>query len=102
MQVKNYKPINKGALVGRFDLYIDTMKLTIRDCTYMQTANSEWVGYPSREYTDTATNTKKYFSFILFDNDIKESVQKKILPLLKKEKNVLSNNKEQISDELPF
>lgn len=86
MDILNYRHINKGCVVGVFDLKIEDTDIpgfTLRDCTHFKKNNSEWVSTPSRQYDKDGE--KKYFEFGFFPEATqKQEFQRKALNLIKK------------------
>lgn len=50
MEIQNYKEINKGCLIGRFDVKISECGLTIRGCSYFEKEGKRWIGMPGERY----------------------------------------------------
>lgn len=70
MEVKNYKSISKGCLLGKFDIEIKEWGgLTIMDCTLFQKDEKRWITLPSREY-QTKDGQKKHFGLVKFSPEI--------------------------------
>ena len=59
--VLNYKPFQRGSILGFFDLRYHG--LTIKGCRLMTGANGFWFSFPQREGKDEAGNVK-YFDII--------------------------------------
>lgn len=81
-----YKSINKGSLLGYFDIFIEKMGLEIYGCTLHQKEGKRWINFPSKDYVDQKTGDKKFQSMIrfrnkdhfeLFTKQVKEAVEKK-------------------------
>jgi hypothetical protein len=62
--ISNAKLINKGALIGSFDVELPS-GLIIRSCTLFEKAGSHWISFPAREYQKQDAS-KGYFQFIAF------------------------------------
>ena len=60
MEIKNYKPIDKGCLKGRFDVTVPQWGLTLRDCALFEKEGDKWVNFPSRPYKAEDGTTKHY------------------------------------------
>lgn len=99
MQIKNFKELNKGALIAKFDLYFENMGMSIRDCAFMRSGSKEWIGMPARQYQDEM-GEKKFFAFVTFSQEKYGSFQEKCKALVKPfmELSPAPSN----SDELPF
>lgn len=82
MQIKNFKEINKGSLIAKFDIFFDKMGMSIRDCALMQSGSRQWVGMPSRQYQDEH-GEKKFYAYVVFSQEKRDSFQHKCLELLR-------------------
>lgn len=90
MEISDFKRINKGALKASFNIFIPEWGMTIRNCNYFDTSDKNWIGFPSRQYIDPDTNQKKYFSYIIFEDEVKkrlDSAAKKELEKFLRDKN---------------
>lgn len=85
MNIKNYKEINKGAVIAKFDLEFEEWGLTIRECLLLHGSKGYWVSYPSRQYEKDGE--KKYFDFVVFTKYMKNKLNVDILEKLKNELN---------------
>lgn len=65
VECMNYKPVNKGSLLGFADLFVPKMGLEIYGCTLHQKDGRRWVNFPSREFTNDQ-GEKKYMSIVRF------------------------------------
>lgn len=81
----NYKPVNKGSLLGYADLFVPKMGLEIFGCSLHQKEGRRWVNLPSKEYTNDM-GEKKYAPVVRFREKshtdafiklAKESIEKK-------------------------
>lgn len=82
MKINNFKRIDKGSIIARFDLEFDGLGLTIREYLYMRAQNgSSWVSSPCRTYSDQE-GKKKYYSYIIISDEKKEAFQRKCIELL--------------------
>lgn len=70
MRIENFKQINKGALVAKFDVIIEQWALTIRECTLFAKDGRQWVGFPARQYKD-AEGANKHFNFLYMEKEAK-------------------------------
>lgn len=50
MEIINYKQINKGCLLSRFDVKIPAWSMTIRNCSHFKKDGKEWLTLPSTTY----------------------------------------------------
>ena len=66
VECMNYKPVNKGSLLGYADLFVPKTGLEIYGCSLHQKEGRRWVNFPSKEYTDSKTGEKKYASIVRF------------------------------------
>lgn len=72
MKITDIKIIDKGAL--RVAFTVESGGLTIRDCKLFEKDGHQWIGGPSRQYTNADGETK-YFEQVKFD----DSAQSKVL-----------------------
>jgi hypothetical protein len=76
----NPKLIRKGTLVGSFDLAMPS-GLIIRGAMLFSKADSQWVNFPSKEYTD-ATGVKKYYPLLEFESrEVADKFQAAVVPI---------------------
>lgn len=99
MKIENYKQINRGAIFAKFDLYFDKMGMSIRECLLFKSGAKHWVGMPSRAYEDQE-GQKKFFQFVTFSDEKRDSFQKKCLELLQPFEDIHPTPTE--SEEIPF
>lgn len=99
MEIKDVKQINKGALKLSFS--VTTQGITIRDCKLMGGKNGDWISFPSREYTD-AEGKKKYYSYILIDENRKNEFNTKCLDLLQIHLVPDMKTNQSSNDDVPF
>ena len=52
MMAFSLRRIESGGLRGIFDLYVPHWHLTLRSCRWFANKCSEWIGLPSRQWTD--------------------------------------------------
>jgi hypothetical protein len=65
MQITNYKEVNRGFLIGRFNLHLPEFhNLIIREMTYFVKGGARWIGFPQREYEKDGE--KRYFPYLTF------------------------------------
>lgn len=60
-----YKAINKGSLLGVFNIFIPKWGVEIRNMTLCQKNGSRWVNFPSMEY-ENKQGEKKYAPYLSF------------------------------------
>jgi hypothetical protein len=66
MELMNFKTINKGCLLGKFDVKITEWGLTIRGCSYFEKEGKRWVGMPSNRI-ENKDGSIKNFDHVVFD-----------------------------------
>jgi len=69
MEISHYKAINKGALIGTFNVSFEFKpygKFTIRKMSLFRKDGQQWVSFPSEQYEKEGK--KKYFSFCIFED----------------------------------
>jgi hypothetical protein len=70
VRASEIRMVNKGALVGFFDVSVIRWGLTFKDCKLFRKDGREWVGMPSTSYTNRDGKTV-YRDIIEFsDKDI--------------------------------
>lgn len=84
MEINNYKPVNKGCLVAKFDVTIPEWGITIRDCALFEKNHEQWIGMPSRQY-QAKDGSNKSFAYVLLDEKIKARFNAACLEKLPKE-----------------
>ena len=80
MKINNVKPINKGILICRFDLELDKIGITIKECVLMNGSNGKWINFPSRQYEKDGE--KKWFSYIYMDKEKKFQLEEHAIPMI--------------------
>ncbi|NHZ84355.1 MAG: hypothetical protein GWP19_00555 [Planctomycetia bacterium] len=110
VKVERFRLINKNNLIAAFNLILENMEMTIKDCKLMQgkEPNSRWVGMPSTFYEKDGQ--KKWYELVYWSKEAKQRLQDEIMPQLEREiANATSNtNQPQIAgksvfdDEMPF
>lgn len=87
MEIINYKPVGKGALLAKFDVKISQWSLTIRDCSLLQKKDGDgkWIALPSRQY-DAKDGTKKNYGLVFFEKEMNQRFQNKCLQLIQEGK----------------
>lgn len=84
MEIQNFKPIQKGCLLGKFDIIIPEWgHLTISDCVLFSKEGKRWISLPSREF-QSKDGQKKHFSLIKFKPEVFKKLQDAALALLEK------------------
>lgn len=69
MIIRNYKPHDKGALVGFFEVTIPEFKnMTIFGCKHFVSGEKSWVGLPSREVAGKEGEQSKFWPYIRFQS----------------------------------
>ena len=84
MKIENYKIVNKGLILSKFDVNIEQWGLTIRDCTLFDKDGKQWVSMPSRQYKDNDGKTQ-YFNLIKMEEKAKERFDKAVIALIPKD-----------------
>jgi hypothetical protein len=83
MEIKNYKTIGNGCLLGKFDILIPEWGgLTIHECTVFAKDGKKWICFPSREYQ--AEGQKKYFHLVRFEQAVGKKLEASALNILEK------------------
>ena len=71
MEIVNFKKIEKGCLVARFDVYIPQWGFTIRGCSLFDKGGNRWIGMPSHK-VELDDGTTKHFEHVAFDKSIRD------------------------------
>lgn len=66
MEILNYKPINKGCLISKFDVKINEWGLTLRGCSFFQKDGKQWIGMPNSRL-ENKDGSVKNFDHVVFD-----------------------------------
>jgi hypothetical protein len=78
--ITNPKSLNKGVLIGSFDLEMPS-GLIIRDAMLFEKNGKRWVNFPSKEWTKE-DGSKGYFPLLEFaSREIGDNFQHQVLPL---------------------
>lgn len=81
MEILRYRAINKGAVVGSFDVRIPKWGVIINDCTLFEKDGRRWISFPSKPYE--SEGQKKYFPMIQFvQKDHMAKFTEAVMPLL--------------------
>jgi hypothetical protein len=95
MEIINYRPINKGALLGSFTVYVPEWGVEIKDMLHFKSGNKEWTSFPGKEYEKEGK--KKYAPYIYFRfNKASEQFSIDLLDLINKK------NIEKLEDNIDF
>ena len=70
MEIQNYKAVNKGCLVAKFDVTIPQWGLTIRDLALFEKEGKRFLGMPGRPYEKDGA--KKSYDHVVFDEASKK------------------------------
>jgi len=101
MEIKNFKTVNKGYIVGRFDLHIDEWGgLVIKDCTLFKKNETKWIAPPQKSFE--AEGKKMYSPLVSFRKEIFDKLQKKAIELIDIHLSSSSKEIEPEQLELPF
>jgi len=102
MEIENYKAVNKGFIVGKFDLLISKWGgMKICDCVYFAKAEKKWISFPCKEYINKE-GEKKYYHLIKFDSEFFQKMQCKLLEMLGKLNAVPEPVKQDETMDFPF
>lgn len=105
MEVINFRPHDKGALKGFFDLKMEGWgNLIIRGMQLFQKGDRSWVNFPSKEIEKDGE--KQWFALLRFedkeiDKRFNDQATKEALMALKNA-SAPSNPKENASENMPF
>lgn len=82
IKILNYRPMNKGHLVGYLDVEIEPWKLEVRDLTVWNKDGRAWVNMPAKKYTkdDGSQGFSEVVRFV--DSEYKENFRKAVLAAL--------------------
>lgn len=70
LKVINYIPVNKGKLLGRIDIFIQSIGLEIYDLTIFQDGGKRWFNLPQRDYVDKETGERRWIGTMRFPNEL--------------------------------
>ena len=74
MEIINYKQIDKGFLIARFDVYIQKWGFTIRGCSLFNKEGRKWISMPSHK-KEMDDGSSHYFEHVSFDKSIRDRFQ---------------------------
>lgn len=101
IECTNYKPVNKGTLLGYADFVMIKSGIEIYGCSVHQKDGKRWVNMPSREYTN-ADGEKKFLSIVRFrDGERMKAFSTAALQAVDAKAKTISAPKE-VYDDLPF
>ena len=103
MIIKNYRQVNKGALVGGFDLQVPSWgNLVIKKCTLFQKDGRRWISFPSEKVE--SEDGVKYYPYLFFeDKGMREAFGEKVLKAIDEyAKNNQESEPEEDEESLPF
>ena len=94
-EILKYKPINRGALAGSFDLKIPKWGgFVIRQCNHFVKGEAHWFTFPCRAYEEDGV--QKYYSYNLFDTpEMMKAFSERVVPAIK---DYLIQNRENMQD----
>lgn len=104
MFILNYKPINKGCLIGKFDIEIKEWgSLRICECTVFQKDGKRWISLPGKQY-ESKEGQKKHFSLVKFNQEVFKKLEASALTQLEKLISAPQQQTQQINEasSLPF
>jgi hypothetical protein len=102
IECTNYKPVNKGSLLGYADLLLIKSGMQIFGCSLHQKDGGRWVNMPSREYTNDA-GEKKYLSIVRFqDPERMKAFSVEAMKAIEKKTGQMALKKVEVQDDLPF
>jgi hypothetical protein len=78
--VSNVRKINKGALIGFFDVALPS-GIKLNGCTLLEKDGKRWIGLPSREWVK-ADGSKSYVPTVeIPDREARDKFNAMVLPL---------------------
>lgn len=106
IECTNYKPVNKGNLLGYADFFMARSGMEIYGCGVYQKDGRRWVNMPSREYTN-ADGEKKFLSIVRFrekpvQQAFSETALKAVDEKIKRDQIKQPEKQYEIQDDLPF
>lgn len=81
MKVSNYKELNHGCLQGCFDVDIEEVGITIRECKFFEKECRKWIGMPSRQY-QAKDGTTKHTDCVILEKSKQQAFEKAVLEKL--------------------
>ncbi len=99
MEIKNYHPMDSGALRGIFDLTIPKWaNVTIKGMKIFQKGNQRWTAFPS-DRVEKDGETKYYPRLFFEDPEMKKTFQSSLVEAL--DKHIASLPEETPDEEIP-
>ena len=74
MEIQNFKFVQRGHLIGHFDILIPKWELTIRECSLFEKGHHRWVSLPTRSF-DGQDGKKAYVPLVKFGEKAFDSLQ---------------------------
>jgi len=101
IEIRDWKEINKGAVVASFTAYIPKWQLMIRDMTYFEKGDQSWVNFPNRKYEKDGET--RYYAFVMFEEEARNRFNEACLKEIHKKREAVSVHSEQnLDEEIPF
>ena len=82
MEILNFKQINKGCLIARFDVKIPEWGLTLRGCSIFEKEGKRWIGVPSTRLESKDGSSKNY-DHVVFDKAVRSRFDSTCLQKIK-------------------
>jgi hypothetical protein len=104
IEILRYKPINKGAMLGFFDCYIEKFGLEIFGCSLYEKDGRRWVNFPAKPYEEEGQ--KKFSPDLRFRRrehaEAFSEACKKALDHFLEAQRAMGEKKEEAFEDLPF
>lgn len=103
IKILRFTPVNKGSLVGYFDIEIEKWGgFQIFGCAYMVKDKQRWINFPQKEGKPADDGKKTFFSHCRFaDRKMMDSFQEKVIEALAKIESARPQTQQQLLDEEP-
>jgi hypothetical protein len=74
MEIQNFKFVQRGHLIGQFDILIPKWELTIKECSLFEKGHHRWVSLPTRSF-DGQDGKKAYVPIVKFGEKVFDRLQ---------------------------
>jgi hypothetical protein len=77
MQIKNYKHLERGYLIGEFTISLSN-GFDIHQCLYFEKGTRKWFSFPVRKY-QSKDGENRYAPYVTVSKDQEDNLQKVVL-----------------------
>ena len=82
MEILNFKKIEKGCLIAKFDVKIPKWGLTLRGCSIFEKDGKRWIGLPSIRL-EAKNGSSQHYDHVIFDKTVRSRFDSACLEKIK-------------------